>query len=151
MDELKPFLHIVFDGPPGPTAGRFVKVETPSGHSVNAGEWHERPDGYWELRLTRPAPDMAAVVPQEHWMVVAAIKAARTLIKAADDLSFAAQIIGGTAGRDAALCAAIAQWTHERDKQKQMLRIIELEGHDPEIGVGHESLPAALQSLRGQP
>ncbi len=49
-------LHIVFDGPPGPNAGRFVEVETPDGRSVNAGEWHEREDGLWELRLfTRAA------------------------------------------------------------------------------------------------
>lgn len=46
-------LHIVFDGPPGPEAGRFVEVETPDGRSVNAGEWHQRPDGYWELRIAR--------------------------------------------------------------------------------------------------
>lgn len=75
-------------------------------------------------------------LPQDHWTVVAAIKAARSLAKAGDDLSFAAQITGGTAGRDAALCAAIALWTAERDKCKQALRIIELEGHDPEIGAG---------------
>lgn len=44
-------LHIVFDGPPGPQPGRFVEVETPDGRSVDAGEWHEREDGNWELRL----------------------------------------------------------------------------------------------------
>lgn len=44
-------LHIVFDGPPGPEAGRFVEVETPDGRSVNAGTWHERDNGYWELRI----------------------------------------------------------------------------------------------------
>jgi hypothetical protein len=49
-------LHIVFDGPPSHDAGRFVEVETPDGKSVNAGEWHERPDGFWELRLTAPSP-----------------------------------------------------------------------------------------------
>lgn len=81
--------------------------------------------------------------PQDHWTVVGAIKAARALIKAADDLSFAAQITGGTAGRDAALCAAIAQWTAERDKQKQVLRIIELEGNDPANGAGFELIPSA--------
>ena len=77
--------------------------------------------------------------PQDHWTVVGAIKAARALIKVADDLSFAAQITGRTEGRDAALCAAIAQWAAERDKQKQVLRIIELEGmlklaHDVLVG-----------------
>lgn len=43
--------HIVIDGPPGETAGRFVEVEDGEGKSINAGEWHERPDGYWELRI----------------------------------------------------------------------------------------------------
>jgi hypothetical protein len=42
-------LHIIFDGPPGPEAGRFVECETPDGQSINAGEWRERDDGYWEL------------------------------------------------------------------------------------------------------
>jgi hypothetical protein len=46
-------LHIVFDGPPGPEAGRFVECETPDGRSINAGEWHERGDGLWELRIAQ--------------------------------------------------------------------------------------------------
>jgi hypothetical protein len=44
-------LHIVFDGPPGPGSGRFVEVETSDGRSINAGEWRERADGLWELRI----------------------------------------------------------------------------------------------------
>lgn len=44
-------LDIVFDGPPGPEAGRFVEVETQDGRSVSVGEWVERPDGYWALRI----------------------------------------------------------------------------------------------------
>ena len=43
-------LDIVFDGPPGPEAGRFVEVER-DGRSVKAGEWMKRADGYWVLRL----------------------------------------------------------------------------------------------------
>ena len=39
-------LHIVFDGPPGPEAGRFVEVENDNGNSVCAGEWRE-----WLRRL----------------------------------------------------------------------------------------------------
>jgi len=46
-------LHIIFDGPPGPTAGRFVECENSDGYSVNAGEWHERRDGLWELVIPR--------------------------------------------------------------------------------------------------
>ncbi len=48
-------LHFVFDGPPGPEAGRFVECETPDGRSINAGGWHEREDGFWELRVHLPA------------------------------------------------------------------------------------------------
>ena len=45
------YLDIVFDGPPGPEAGRFVEVER-GGASVSVGEWIEQ-DGYWRLRLGR--------------------------------------------------------------------------------------------------
>ena len=45
-------INIIFDGPPGPESGRFVEVETDDGHSINAGEWIERPDGLWALRIT---------------------------------------------------------------------------------------------------
>ena len=46
-------INIIFDGPPGPVPGRFVEVETDDGHSFNAGEWSQRPDGLWALRITR--------------------------------------------------------------------------------------------------
>ena len=45
-------VNIVFDGPPGPDPGRFVEVETDGGRSINAGEWIERTDGLWALRIT---------------------------------------------------------------------------------------------------
>lgn len=45
------FLDVVFDGPPGPEAGRFVEVEDAHGMSVSIGEWIDRGDGYWALRL----------------------------------------------------------------------------------------------------
>jgi len=48
---MKPCIHIVFDGPPGPEAGRFVEVETPWGRSISAGEWKQR-GKYWDLILT---------------------------------------------------------------------------------------------------
>jgi len=51
---LREAVHVVFDGPPGPTAGRFVECETPDGKSINAGEWREREDGFWELVIARP-------------------------------------------------------------------------------------------------
>jgi len=42
---------ILFDGPPGPEAGRFVEVETPEGKSIKVGEWRDRGDGYWSLDI----------------------------------------------------------------------------------------------------
>jgi hypothetical protein len=54
-------IDIVFDNPPGPECGRFVEVEDASGRSINLGEWVERPDGYWVLRIT-PEAFTAAVI-----------------------------------------------------------------------------------------
>jgi hypothetical protein len=48
-----PYLDIVFDGPPGPESCRFVEVENTHGASVSAGEWLQRLDGYWVLRIHR--------------------------------------------------------------------------------------------------
>lgn len=45
-------INILFDGPPGPESGRFVEVETDDGKSIRAGEWIEREDGLWALRIT---------------------------------------------------------------------------------------------------
>ena len=47
--KLTTYVDIVFDGPPGPEAGRFVEVEDASGKSITLGEWLQRPDGYWGL------------------------------------------------------------------------------------------------------
>ncbi len=44
-------VHVVFDGPPGPVAGRFVEVETPDGGGISVGRWIERDDGYWALEI----------------------------------------------------------------------------------------------------
>lgn len=44
-------INIVFDGPPGHEAGRFVEVETDDGHSISLGHWLQRSDGYWALRI----------------------------------------------------------------------------------------------------
>jgi len=48
-------LHIVFDGPPGPEAGRLVEVETESGISVRVGTWEERDTGLWALVIDTDA------------------------------------------------------------------------------------------------
>lgn len=44
-------LRIVFDGPPSHDGGRFVEIEDANGKSFNAGEWKQRTDGLWELRV----------------------------------------------------------------------------------------------------
>lgn len=46
-------IDIVFDGPPGPVGGKFVEVEDHAGKSISLGDWVERPDGYWALRITK--------------------------------------------------------------------------------------------------
>jgi hypothetical protein len=43
--------NIVFDGPPGHEAGRFVEVETLDGKSFKVGEWIEGLEGYWYLQI----------------------------------------------------------------------------------------------------
>lgn len=45
------YIDIVFDGPPSHKAGRFVEVENDKGSGVSAGEWMQRTDGYWVLRI----------------------------------------------------------------------------------------------------
>ncbi len=45
-------INIVFDGPPGPTSGRFVEIETDDGKGIAVGEWTKRGGGFWALRIT---------------------------------------------------------------------------------------------------
>jgi hypothetical protein len=45
------FVDIVFDGPPSHESGRFVEVENDKLQSISFGEWIERDDGYWVLRI----------------------------------------------------------------------------------------------------
>lgn len=51
------YIDILFDAPPGPTSGRFIEVEDESGKSIQVGEWIERADGYWALRIPRAQID----------------------------------------------------------------------------------------------
>jgi hypothetical protein len=59
-DRRRPYLDVVFDGPPGPevdrpsNSGAFVEVESPAGVSVQVGTWipPTAEDPYWRLRLT---------------------------------------------------------------------------------------------------
>lgn len=53
------FIDIVFDGPPAHESGRFVEVEDPNGASVRVGEWIDRGNGLWALRITPEACELA--------------------------------------------------------------------------------------------
>ena len=46
-------INIIFDGPPNHTPGRFVEVELDNGQSIRIGEWIERDDNLWSLRITK--------------------------------------------------------------------------------------------------
>jgi hypothetical protein len=48
---MKP-INVIFDGPPSHISGRFVEVETDDGKSISVGEWIEKSDGFWALRIT---------------------------------------------------------------------------------------------------
>ena len=50
------FVDIVFDGPPSRESGRFIEVENMSGASVGIGEWVDRGNGYWALRIPTTTP-----------------------------------------------------------------------------------------------
>jgi hypothetical protein len=45
------YVDIVFTGPPGPDAPRFVEVEDDQRRRIKYGEWIERDDGVWVLRI----------------------------------------------------------------------------------------------------
>jgi len=47
------YIDVLFDGPPSPDT-RLVEVEGPSKASVKAGEWVDRGEGFWALRI-RPS------------------------------------------------------------------------------------------------
>jgi len=71
-----PYIDIVFDGPPAHESGRFIEVENPEGASVRVGEWIEREDGLWALRIPQ------APVAEDH-----AVEAARILADGQDATS----------------------------------------------------------------
>ena len=48
------WIDIVFDGPPSYIAPRFVEVENDKGASISIGDWVQREDGYWALRIRLP-------------------------------------------------------------------------------------------------
>jgi hypothetical protein len=50
-------INIIFSGPPSPTPGLFVEVEDDEGRSIRCGEWLERDDGLWSLRISELPPE----------------------------------------------------------------------------------------------
>ena len=64
-------VYVVFDGPPSHESGRFVECEDAEGHGINAGEWVERPNGWWALRIPRgPKAGDVLLTPGEHAVLV---------------------------------------------------------------------------------
>lgn len=51
-DSQRQPINILFSGPPGPSGCEFVDAETDDGKPIRVGEWIERPDGYWAIRIT---------------------------------------------------------------------------------------------------
>jgi hypothetical protein len=45
-------IDIVFDGLPGPEPACLIEIEDADGRSIEVGEWIERPDGRWVLRIS---------------------------------------------------------------------------------------------------
>ncbi len=48
--------YIVFDGPPGPEAAKFIEVEDAQRRSVRVGEWTAAGGGYWKLGPFQEVP-----------------------------------------------------------------------------------------------
>lgn len=57
------YIDIVFDGPPSHESGRFIEVENSAGASISVGQWLQRADGYWVLRI--PQSDSARGVKSD--------------------------------------------------------------------------------------
>ena len=57
---MNAYIDIVFDGPPSHESGRFVEVENQDGLSINFGEWVQRHDGLWALRIVDSGSQLAA-------------------------------------------------------------------------------------------
>lgn len=55
------YIDIVFDGPPSHECGRFVEVEDPTGRSISVGQWIDRGNGIWALRIQRHATSKTAI------------------------------------------------------------------------------------------
>lgn len=75
VDERAAFFDVVFDGPPSRESGRFVEVEDEAGRSFNAGEWIDRGNGLWALRIGRAAHATApGATPAEYETAVETLR-----------------------------------------------------------------------------
>ena len=104
-------VDIVFDGPPGPVAGRFVEVEDASRKSISFGQWVHRDDGYWALRI--PAPDGKALRALRDWAndcqsMACFVSDARTfrrvIVDEIDRLTSAAPVADAEVEQESPLC-----------------------------------------------
>jgi hypothetical protein len=90
---VRDFVDVVFDGPPGHEAGRFVEVEDSRGHSINAGEWIDRGDGMWALRIAQSP----AARPSTEPALLRVAKALTALAEALPDVHYVT--VGVRSGR----------------------------------------------------
>jgi hypothetical protein len=101
---------IVFDGPPSHISGRFIEVEDAAGKSIKFGEWVERDDGNWVLRIPADARLIAAAPD----LVAELERAAGALTEAANLLRPTLKGCAGVMDNHAAIArAAIAKATGE--------------------------------------
>lgn len=56
-----PWVDVVLDGGAGPVSGRFVETEGPYEVGVGIGEWIDRGNGLWALRIPLAGPDHVRV------------------------------------------------------------------------------------------
>ncbi len=109
------YIDIVIDGPPFHESGRFVEVENMAGESIRVGEWMERPNGHWALRLLQTTPQST-----DH------IAEARKHIDWAHAQQAAAGEFDETVQHNATL--AIAEATLALVEQQRIANLIALEG-----------------------
>ena len=81
---MNEYIDIVFDGPPGPVSGCFIEVERPDRSSISVGEWVERDDGFWALRIPNAASLQQRVEALERALRRIATLGAGTLCTASD-------------------------------------------------------------------
>jgi hypothetical protein len=128
------FMDIVFDGPPGHESGRFVEVEDQSGHSISVGEWRDRGDGLWALRIhrdSRPAaPDLQPLVDPQETLI-------RQLTAKLDEITASAQWVGG-----ADLLIKERDQKHQEATQLRVL-VAKLEADVLEATQNYQALKAA--------